>query len=79
MPVTKAQHVAHTNMIAKVAKFFGPRPAAAQGSPIKTYSTIPGVGSPMSQMAKPPAQKPFVSSLPNLSQGQSYGTPLKTK
>lgn len=52
MAVTKAQHVAHSNMISSVAKFFGPKTANASGSTVKfsqpkVSSTIPGVGQSM--------------------------------
>lgn len=74
MAVSKSQHTAHSNMITKAAKFFGPKTASAQFSGTKTYSTIPGVGKPFPSGAPPKVQtKPFVSSLPR--NQKTFGVP----
>ncbi len=73
MAVSKSQHAAHTSMIAKVAKFFGPRPASAQG--ITTYSTIPGVGKPMNQMPVQNNTTPSRGNFPFATKQQTYGVP----
>lgn len=75
MAVTKAQHGQHTSMIAKVAKFFGPRKANASGVRITdngTYSSIPGVGLPYSQMPKAPVSK---GNFPFATKQNTFGVP----
>lgn len=74
MAVSKAQHAAHTSMISKVAKFFGPRSASASAT--KTYSTIPGVGQPMNQMPVQGSNQPIgKGNFPFAIKQTTYGVP----